>query len=100
VPRGPTPRGAAAPAATRGPVVVATVLAVALVALGVRCGIITWPAAASAAAVALGAFALCYRCFRARAGGITGDFLGACQQLTEIGVLCACVFLCPASPAT
>jgi adenosylcobinamide-GDP ribazoletransferase len=40
----------------------------------------TWVAAA---AVTLG----CASCFRARAGGITGDFLGAAQQINECAIL-------------
>jgi adenosylcobinamide-GDP ribazoletransferase len=76
-------------AAGRAQAVFATLTALLLTAAAVLRGPLGWRAAALAAAVvvvlALGAA----RYFRRRAGGITGDFLGATQQVTECGLLLA-----------
>jgi adenosylcobinamide-GDP ribazoletransferase len=86
-------RSAGVAQAGLGALLMATLQATAIVLLLLRLGWLPWPPATAAALAvlpALGGFALCYQRFRARAGGITGDFLGACQQLTEIAVLVAC----------
>jgi adenosylcobinamide-GDP ribazoletransferase len=70
-------------------VVFATVLAGAIAAALVAGGALPVLPALATAAVTIAVFAFTARWFAARAGGITGDFLGASQQLTEIGALLA-----------
>lgn len=55
-------------------------------ALGVGLGALAWPAAVAGAAAALSSAALLARPFRQRLGGVTGDLLGAAEQVAE----CAC----------
>lgn len=52
-------------------------------------GSFRWSAALAVALVAMGVGTLCAMRFRARVGGVTGDFLGAAEQLTEVGVMLA-----------
>jgi len=80
------------PVARGGPAqaVVATALAGLLAAAATRLGL----SAISLAAIAglsIGAALLCGWRFHARAGGITGDFLGATQQVSECALLLALV---------
>ena len=52
-------------------------------------------AALAMVAVSLGAAMLCGWRFHVRAGGITGDFLGATQQVCEAALLLALVLTTP-----
>ena len=69
--------------------VVATAVGVAGAATVVATGAIGAPAALAAFAAMALATALCGLRFRARAGGVTGDFLGATEQVNEIAILVA-----------
>jgi adenosylcobinamide-GDP ribazoletransferase len=90
-------RSAAAAHAGPAQLVVATA-ATALLAVGVSAlGWLDGAAVVRAAAAAAAVTALAGWRFRARAGGITGDLLGASQQLAEIAVLLALV-LATAAP--
>jgi adenosylcobinamide-GDP ribazoletransferase len=68
---------------------VATFLGAAVVAAAYRS--LSLPAALAMLAVTAGAALVCGWRFHARAGGITGDFLGATQQVCECGLLLALV---------
>ena len=72
------PLGVSGLAATLGACTLATVLLAAT--LG------AWPALAAVLGAALGA-ALIWAWAHRRLGGITGDVLGACQQMAELGVV-------------
>ena len=67
----------------------ATTVGVAGAATVVATGAIGAPAALTAFAAMALATALCGLRFRARAGGVTGDFLGATEQVNEIAILVA-----------
>jgi adenosylcobinamide-GDP ribazoletransferase len=69
-------------------VVAATLAAAGITAAAVAMGL-RLPQAIGLAAVSVAVALLAGWRFRARAGGITGDFLGATQQITECGVLLA-----------
>lgn len=71
-------------------VALATAWPAALLWLAIRWGWIGAPAAFALAGASAAAAALCAARFKARAGGITGDFLGATQQVVEC---VACVAL-------
>jgi adenosylcobinamide-GDP ribazoletransferase len=79
--------------APRSAALVATALTAGFTAALVRPGWLALPRAAGGAAAAVVVFLLCAWRFRARAGGITGDFLGAAQQLGEAAVLVTVVAL-------
>jgi adenosylcobinamide-GDP ribazoletransferase len=66
---------------------VATLIAVAVVGAALRAQALSWERAAVLAGACLAITVLCGWRFRARAGGVTGDFLGAAQQLAECAVL-------------
>ena len=53
-------------------------------ALGIWLGWIAWPAALAAALAPWVTSALLRRIFRRRVGGVTGDLLGAAEQLGEV----------------
>jgi adenosylcobinamide-GDP ribazoletransferase len=55
--------------------------------VAVMTGALSLAAAATAAAVSVGVAALCGWRFHVRAGGVTGDFLGATQQVGECALL-------------
>jgi adenosylcobinamide-GDP ribazoletransferase len=69
-----------------GQVVLATATTLAVIAAVVATGPIVWSAAGLGLAVAALIATLAGWRFHVRAGGITGDFLGAAQQLGEIGL--------------
>lgn len=79
--------------AGRGALMVAHALTAALLAAGIGMGALslrTVVAALVAVALCLG---LAGWRFRARAGGITGDFLGAAEQVGEVAVLLTCLLV-------
>jgi adenosylcobinamide-GDP ribazoletransferase len=84
--------GAAARATTRQ-AIAATVVAVLIFAGLLAAGLVQPASASGATAAGIGVALWLARRFRTLAGGITGDFLGATQQLTEIVMLVVLVAL-------
>jgi adenosylcobinamide-GDP ribazoletransferase len=78
------------------PALVATLLAATIVEAAVARALVAPMAGAGALSAAVATCAPCAALFRARAGGVTGDFLGAAQQAAEVGALVALALL----PAT
>jgi adenosylcobinamide-GDP ribazoletransferase len=71
----------------RAPALIATLLAATIVEAAVARALVAPEAGAAAFAAAVATCVPCAALFRARAGGVTGDFLGAAQQVAEVGAL-------------
>lgn len=68
---------------------VATGVGVAVLCLSLGYGAVSVAEAGAVIAAVVGTTAICGWRFRARAGGVTGDFLGAAEQVAEIAILYA-----------